>query len=250
VFQLAWIRGRLEPADRRVTALAASFLPLLFAPAFADSDVLWKIVHDRCAVQTAPCLSVNTAEHYAMLKDLNGIAQFLLIPTDKITGIESPDLLNPATHNFFADAWAEQGDVDSRLPHAIPRDGLSLAVNAQQARSQNQLHIHIDCLSTDARAVLKADADRVGTDWAPLPDAIAGHQFTAIRVKGETLGDFNPFLALAKTLKDPAKDMRGHNLVVVGANFAEGPGFIVLTDVAKPGMGGEDVQDHSCAIEH
>jgi len=236
--------------SRRVTALAASFLPLLFAPAFADSDVLWKIVHDKCVVQTAPCLSVNAAEHYAMLKDLRGVAQVLLIPTDKITGMESAVLLDPATHNYFADAWAEQGDVDARLPHALPRDGLSLAVNAQQARSQNQLHIHVDCLSADARAALKTDADKIGTDWAPLPDTIAGHKFTAVRVKGETLGDFNPFLALARTLQDPAKEMGDHNLVVVGANFADGPGFIVLTDIAAPGMGGEDVQDHSCAITH
>lgn len=234
----------------RVTALAASFLPLLFAPAFADSDVLWKIVHDKCVVQTAPCISVNTTEHYAMLKDLRGMAQFLLIPTDKITGIESPALLDPATHNFFADAWGEKGDVDSRLSHPVPRDGLSLAVNAQQARSQNQLHIHVDCLSADARAALKADADHIGTEWAPLPDAIAGHQFAALRVKGETLGDFNPFLVLAKTLKDPAKEMGDRNLVVVGANFTDGPGFIVLTDIARPGMGGEDVQDHSCSIMH
>ncbi|KAA1179888.1 CDP-diacylglycerol diphosphatase [Rhizobium tropici] len=236
--------------SRRVTALAASFLPFLFAPAYADSDVLWKIVHDKCLVQTAPCISVNTVEHYAMLKDLRGVAQFLLIPTDKITGMESPALLDPATPNFFADAWAEQGDVDSRLPRPVPRDGMSLAVNALQARSQNQLHIHVDCLSADARAALKADADKIGMDWAALPDAVAGHKFAAIRVKGETLGDFNPFLALAKTLKDPAKEMGDHNLVVTGANFADGPGFIVLTDVALPGMGGEDVQDHSCAIMH
>ncbi|MFB2564746.1 CDP-diacylglycerol diphosphatase [Rhizobium sp. IMFF44] len=236
--------------SRRVTALAATFLPLLFAPAFADSDVLWKIVHDKCVVQTAPCLSVNTAEHYAMLKDLRGVAQVLLIPTDKITGVESPALLDPATHNFFADAWAERADVNVRLPHALPRDGLSLAVNAQQARSQNQLHIHVDCLSADARAALKADADKIGADWTPLPDTIAGHKFLAVQVKGETLGDFNPFLALARTLKDPAKEMGDHNLVVVGADFADGPGFIVLTDVAPPGMGGEDVQDHSCAITH
>jgi CDP-diacylglycerol pyrophosphatase len=185
-----------------------------------------------------------------MLKDLRGVAQFLLIPTDKITGIESAALLDPATHNFFADAWAEQGDVDARLPHALPRDGLSLAVNAQQARSQNQLHIHVDCLSADARATLKTDADKIGADWSPLPDAIAGHKFVAMRVNGETLGDFNPFLALAKTLKDPTKEMGDHNLVVVGASFADGPGFIVLTDVATTGMGGEDVQDHSCAIMH
>ncbi|MFS8046122.1 CDP-diacylglycerol diphosphatase, partial [Rhizobium sp. BR 314] len=174
--------------SRRVTALTASFLPLLFAPAFADSDVLWKIVHDKCAVQTAPCLSVNTGEHYAILKDLRGIAQVLLIPTDKLTGMESAALLDPATHNFFADAWTERANVNARLPHAVPRDGLSLAVNAQQARSQNQLHIHVDCLSADARAALKADADRVGTDWTPLPDTIAGHQFTALRVKGRVKG--------------------------------------------------------------
>ncbi len=236
--------------SHRVTALAVSFLPLLFAPALADSDVLWKIVHEKCVVQTAPCISVNATEHYAMLKDLRGVAQFLLIPTDKITGIESPALLDPATHNYFADAWTEKGDVDARLPRAVPRDGLSLAVNAPQARSQNQLHIHVDCLSADARAALKADADKIGTDWAPLPDTIAGHKFTAIRIKGETLGDFNPFLALAKTLKDPAREMADHNLVVAGANFSDGPGFIVLTDVAAPSMGGEDVQDHSCAIMH
>jgi CDP-diacylglycerol pyrophosphatase len=234
----------------RMTALAIAFLALLSAPAFADPDVLWKIVHDKCSVQTAPCLSVSTVEHYAMLKDLRGVAQYLLIPTDKITGIESPALLDPATHNFFADAWAEQGDVDAKLPHAIPRDGVSLAVNALPARSQNQLHIHIDCLSADAQAALKADADRIGTDWAALPDSIAGHQFIALRVNGETLGDFNPFMALAKTLKDPTTEMGDHNLAVVGANFADGPGFIVLTDIAQLGKGGEDVQDHSCAIDH
>ncbi|MFT3998900.1 MAG: CDP-diacylglycerol diphosphatase [Rhizobium sp.] len=236
--------------SRRVTALAASFLPLLFAPAFADSDVLWKIVHEKCVVQTAPCLSVNEAEHYAVLKDLRGVAQVLLIPTDKITGMESPALLDPSTHNFLADAWAERADVNARLPRPVPRDGLSLAINALRARTQNQLHIHIDCLSADARAILKADADKIGADWAPLPDTIAGHKFSAIRVKGETLGDFNPVLALAKTLKDPAKEMGDHNLVVAGANFADGPGFIVLTDIATLGMGGEDVQDHSCAIMH
>jgi CDP-diacylglycerol pyrophosphatase len=234
----------------RVTTLAGVFFAVLSAPAFADSDALWKIVHDKCSLDTAPCLSVNAGEHYAMLKDLRGVAQYLLIPSDKITGIESPAVLDPATHNFFADAWSEQGDVDAKLPHALPRDGVSLAVNAQVARSQNQLHIHVDCLSADAQAVLKADADRVGTDWAPLPDSVAGHQFVALRVNGETLGDFNPFLALAKTLKDPATEMGNHNLVVVGADFAEGPGFIVLTDVAPLGKGGEDVQDHSCAIDH
>lgn len=226
-----------------VAMLAASTV------AHADSDALWNIVHNKCVVATKPCTVVNTAEHYALLKDLRGVAQHLLIPTDKITGIESPALLDPNTPNFFNDAWKEQTEVDAKLPHPLPRDEVSLAVNAQNARSQNQLHIHIDCLSVESHKALLKVADQLGTTWQPLPVEIAGHHFKAEKVEGETLGSYNPFLELAKTLKDPATDMAKQNLVVVGANFSNGPGFIVLTDEAAPLHGGEDVQDHTCAID-
>jgi CDP-diacylglycerol pyrophosphatase len=219
---------------------------------FADPDALWQIVN-QCAVVTAPCAKVDAAGHYAILKDRRGIAQYLLIPTEKITGIESSVLLDPATPNFFAAAWAERGVVDARLSHPLPRDSVSLAVNARKARSQNQLHIHIDCLSAEARHALKAAAVKIGRQWEPLADPIAGHRFTAIRVDGENLGDFNPFIALAKTLTNPSVEMANRNLVVVGADFAEGPGFLVLSDIAQATIfgygGGEDVQDHTCAID-
>lgn len=226
-----------------VAMLAAS------TAAHADSDALWNIVHNKCVVATKPCTVVNTAEHYALLKDLRGVAQHLLIPTDKITGIESPALLDPKTPNFFNDAWKEQAAVNAKLPHPLPRDEISLAVNAQNARSQNQLHIHIDCLSVESHQALLNVADQLGTTWQPLPVEIAGHHFKAEKIEGETLGNYNPFLELAKTLKDPSTEMRKQNLVVVGAKFATGPGFIVLTDEATPLQGGEDVQDHSCAID-
>lgn len=217
--------------------------------AHADSNALWNIVHNKCVVTTKPCTVVNTAEHYALLKDLRGVAQHLLIPTDKITGIESPALLDPKTPNFFNDAWKEQLAVDAKLPHPLPRDALSLAVNAQNSRSQNQLHIHIDCLSIQSHDALTKVANQLGTTWQPLPVEIAGHHFKAEKVEGDTLGSYNPFLELAKTLKDPSTEMAKQNLVVVGANFASGPGFIVLTDEAAPNHGGEDVQDHTCAID-
>lgn len=222
------------------------------SPAAADPDALWKIIN-QCVVATAPCAKVDAANHYALLKDRNGVAQHLLIPTDKVTGIESPALVDPATPNYFAAAWNEHSAVDALLPQPLPRDGISLAVNAQNARSQNQLHIHIDCLSPEARDAFKAAAPSVGRQWQPLAQPIAGHSFQAIRVDGDTLDGFNPFLALAKALADPATEMAGHNLVVVGETFAEGPGFLVLSDVAPAAgawhAGGEDVQDHTCAID-
>lgn len=232
----------------------ASFLLLTAAPvAHADPNALWNIVHGKCVVDTAPCVSVNKEEHFALLKDQRGVAQHLLIPTERITGIEDKALLDPATPNFFADAWSEKQAVDAKLPRPLHRDELSLAVNAQSARTQNQLHIHIDCLSTKAHDELASVLDEIKPEWAPLPVEIDGHHFMAERVMGETLGNYNPFLALAKTLKDPATEMAYQNLDVVGAYFKEGPGFIILTDTAFPtttGMaGGEDLQDHSCAID-
>ena len=223
------------------------------SPAAADADALWRIVSTQCVVSTAPCAKVDAGGHYAILKDRTGVAQHLLIPTDRVTGIESPALIDPATPNFFAAAWAERGLVDARLPHPLPRDGVSLAVNAETARSQNQLHIHIDCLSPDARDALKAAAATVARQWQPLAEPVAGHRFMAMRVDGDTLGSVNPFLALAATLTDPATEMASHNLVVVGTDFSEGPGFLLLTDVAPATgfghAGGEDVQDHACVID-
>jgi CDP-diacylglycerol pyrophosphatase len=243
-----------------VTGLSGAVVVVLMTVAqglAANPDALWTIVHGKCEVSVAPCALVDNTGEFALLKDLNGVAQFLLIPTIKITGIEDPALLNPETPNFFADAWAHRDVMEAKLPHTIPRDSISLALNAQTARSQNQLHIHIDCLSAAARDALKVAAKSVGPTWAPLDVAVAGHHFTARRVDGEGLSDFNPFRAIAATLKDPAADMARRNVVVVGADFAGDagatvPGFIVLTDEA-PAIpmgfgGGEEVQDHTCAI--
>lgn len=237
----------------RLTAVACLAL-LASAPlAHANPNALWNIVHDKCVVDIAPCVSVNKDEHYAILKDLRGVAQHLLIPTLRITGIEDKTLLDPATPNFFADAWNERSAVDSKLPRPLTRDEMSLAVNAQNARTQNQLHIHMDCLSPDAHEALTKVADAVTPEWAPLPVEIAGHHFMAERVMGETLGGYRPFIELAKTLKEPETEMAQHNLDVVGANFKDGPGFIVLSDTSfltpTAMAGGEDIQDHTCAID-
>ncbi|MFX9089513.1 CDP-diacylglycerol diphosphatase, partial [Acinetobacter baumannii] len=63
---------------------------------------------------------------------------------------------------------------------------------------------------------------------------------------------FYPFREVAATLKDPAAEMYRQNVLVVGADFADGPGFIALTDTAPAvplGYGsGEDLQDHDCKI--
>ena len=143
------------------SAVIVAIAGVTTAHANADPNALWTIVHDQCVPdqQTsgnpAPCSRVDIGageqRGSAVLKDLVGATQFLLIPTERIPGIESPTLLQPGAPNFFAAAWEARSFVNARAGVDIPRDWMSLAINSAVARSQNQLHIQIDCVQADIR---------------------------------------------------------------------------------------------------
>jgi CDP-diacylglycerol pyrophosphatase len=228
-------------------------------PARADPEVLWRIVNDQCVPHErtsgdpAPCAFVNQENGFALLKDIVGSAQYLLIPTERISGIETPALLAPDATNYFAAAWQERSLVEDRLGRNVSRDWLSLAVNSEFARSQNQLHIHIDCLRADVHEALSRHIADIGPAWASFPEPLAGDLYSAIAVAGEDLGTVNPFDLLADGVPGAREDMARRTLVVVGANLSGSrPGFIVLAGLVDPASGdtagAEAVQDHQlCA---
>lgn len=244
-------------------ALAACAVVAFSAvPARGDPNALWNIVHGRCVpneqqhANPAPCrfVSLTQGEHngYAVLKDLVGVAQYLLIPTARVGGIESPVVLAPGAPNYFAYAWRARTYVDSALHRALPRDAISLAINSVSGRSQNQLHIHVDCVRADVHATLRRQETSIGTRWAPFGAPLAGHRYLAMRVESGDL-DVNPFVLLADGVPGARQSMGNHTLVVVGAVFADGrPGFVILDNRADPAAGdegsGEELQDHTCAI--
>ena len=104
-----------------------------------------------------------------MLKDLVGATQFLLIPTARIDGIESPQIVAADAPNYFADAWRARSFAEQRAGRGLPRDWMSLAINSADARSQDQLHIHIDCVRADVQETLAAHADDIGSDLGAVP---------------------------------------------------------------------------------
>ena len=237
---------------RRAMALLAGAVALgglAIAARAADPDALWKIVGGRCvpnahvamggAGDPAPCAAV-TAD-WAVLKDINGATQYLLIPTARITGIESPAVLAPDAPNYFAAAWQARSYVEARAGHPLPPDAVVLAINPPGARSQNQLHIHVDCVRPDVREALRAVP--VGDGWAMLPVPLAGQRYAAMRVK--TL-DANPFKLLARGLPGAAEAMDQYTLAAVGMDH----GFVLLAArIGVDGNGhGEDLQDHACAL--
>ena len=167
----------------------------------------------------APCAQVDLSQGedrgWAVFKDIAGDRQYLLIPTARIPGIESPALLSPGATNYFGAAWQARAFVEQRAGGTVPRDWMSLAINSAVSRSQNQLHIHIDCLRADVRDALDSHAGQIGATWSPFPIPLAGHTYSAMAVPGTEL-DVNPFTLLADGLDGARADMGRYTLVVVG----------------------------------
>ena len=190
----------------------------------ADPNALWTIVNGQCVPDQrsnddpAPCALVDLdggePRGYAVLKDLVGATQFLLIPTERVAGIESPQILAPDAPNYFADAWRARSFVEQRAGRELPRDWLSLAINSADARSQDQLHIHIDCVRADVRQALTAHATDIGLTWQPFPVALAGQRYRALALQGSDLTADNPFQLLSDGL--PPGDSMGAQTLVVG----------------------------------
>src|SRR5580693_9272193 len=184
----------------------------------SNPNVLWQIVHGQCVPDQQqhrdpkPCAEVNLAGGFAILKDISGATRYLLIPMSEIGGIEDPSLLAPLARNYFADAWQARGFVEKALGHAMPRDTLSLAINSESGRTQDQFHIHIDCIRADIRDALLRERPNIGWRWTLMRTPLAGHQYRAMRVTG--LFGHNPFKLLAWGVPGARADMGQHTLVV------------------------------------
>lgn len=253
----------IAPSIAVAAAVTAGLLLSSPAARAYDPNAIWKIVNGKCVPNQQahgdpkPCAEVDlkngVAHGYAVLKDLHGPTQYLLIPTRRIVGIESPELLAPDAANYFADAWNARSFVEKTLGQALPIDALSLAVNSKLARTQNQLHIHIDCIRADVRATLSKLRTTISYAWTPLAEPVGGHGYWAMRVMGPSLAGHDPFKLLAEGVAGASDDMQLRTLVVVGMRFENGaPGFVILQDrvdlLRFNFAAGARLQDHDCAL--
>lgn len=154
--------------------------------AHANPNVLWHLVHDGCAPAARkheyppkPCVEVSAPtghfeRGYAVLKDIRGRYQYLVMPLARITGIGSPAVLQSDAPNYLAGAWIARLYVEAALHKTVPRDELSLAVNSKYGRTQNQLHVHVDCIRIDVHDTLRRLLAGSRGGGNPCPCACAG----------------------------------------------------------------------------
>ncbi|WP_312951247.1 CDP-diacylglycerol diphosphatase [Superficieibacter sp.] len=220
-----------------------------------NPNALRQIVLEQCVPgqrqhnAPAPCKDVDLRGGYVLLKDKNGPLQYLLMPTMRINGMESPLLLQPSLPNYFWQAWQKRDVLSAQRGSPVPDDAVSLTINSRSGRTQNHLHIHISCLRRDVRAQLNNNLTQISARWLPLPGGLRGHTWLARRVTANELAQRSPFIMLAEEVPDAREHMGRYALALVRQSDNA---FVLLATqrdlLAFNLASAEEIQDHQCEI--
>lgn len=219
---------------------------------------LWRIVSTSCipAAQSGEngrcaevSLSKNTDAGYVIFKDRNGPLQYLLMPTKRVTGIEDPFLLTPEAPAYWAEAWRAKRWMDVANGKPVPREVVSITINSEWGRGQNQLHFHISCVRSDLRSFLRSIPASNNDAWTPIPGGWMGHSYEVRKLVAETMDGQDLFKDVAK---DHAGEMGRQAIAVIATQIDGRNGFWLLRthmDLSTLWVGSieGDVQDHSCS---
>ncbi|WP_374547992.1 CDP-diacylglycerol diphosphatase, partial [Rhodoblastus sp.] len=172
-----------------------------FEGAFLGRDGLWRIVHNVCAPLSRvtgvalPCLAVDHDKGVATLRAPDDATHIIVTPLDRVAGVESPSLLRPNAPNYWADAWGQRAWVAQAAGRPLAWNDLGMAINSRPGRSQDQLHIHVDCVKPEIRTALaRAVQDQKG--WFEIDLRPWAARYRAKRLKVEDL-DQNIFRMVA-----------------------------------------------------
>ena len=247
---LAWVAAARTPKPSSSTSSSSGDQTLL-----TGRGALKQIVQGQCVLNwqqhndPAPCERVVLSDPkaadsgYAILQDPDGGADYLLVPTKTMAGLDSSELLDRDAPNYFAEAWHARGLLKTFVGHDVPATDVGLVVNTARARAYDQFHVHIECLRQDAADALRSISATVTGVWAPV--TVSGATFQAMQILGDGLDGSNLFESLAALKPEVSNHMGDYTLVAVGARFAGGPGFIVLTGT---GPSGEFLMDPQCLV--
>ena len=241
-------------------ALLVGLIALLSNPLAAvdlPRSTLWRVVqtcvlNQRTTGSPFPCLTVNQAGSYAVLRAPFRQTHIVTMPTVRVSGVEDPVLHRPGRPNYFNAAWQARSFVQAELKRPLGADDIGLAVNSRLTRSQDQLHIHVDCVDRRVKRLIAGRADAMPTDaWEPNALTYQGQSYWGRRVDAADLVGVDVF-TLADTIPAVEANPARTTLAVLGIVGPQGsPGFVLLAGQSDPWRGtaqstSEDLLDHGC----
>jgi CDP-diacylglycerol pyrophosphatase len=225
------------------------------------SDALWNIISTECVPHQkdnhdpAPCEEVTypkkTEQGFVVLKDIRGRLQYLLMPTQKITGVEDPQILQSGSLRYFNEAWKARSYMSKKNGAPVPDEDVALAINSRYGRTQDQLHIHISCVRPDVREIIDQHQGDLDREWNPFPVLLRGHQYQARKISVRDLKRKNVFFLVSDELTDGKDEMKKFGIAVIPLlKDRQVKSFVLLAERANPTLmnfgSAEELQDHDC----
>jgi len=222
--------------------------------AHADRNILWKKINEGCVPEYLnkdlyrPCRLVDMNKKIIVYKVDNDKYQYLLLPTDKITGVEDSDLLKIDSPNYLYDAWFARTFLTERLGKPLKERFISLALNSTNARSQDQLHVHISCLSKSANEILtKIPNSNLTEAWSKEKVTIPPYHYFYRKISLNELEKNNLFKSISDKVKQENGSLEYTGVGLVNINRDN---FILLVGIGTSvfGVSAESIQDHECGL--
>ncbi|CNC71935.1 CDP-diacylglycerol pyrophosphatase [Yersinia intermedia] len=235
--------------------LAVAVLATVYKLRFSNADALWKIVSQQCVPHMVaehnpqPCVAADIPAGFVVYKSNVGPLQYLLMPTAKISGMESPQLLTNSSPNYFLDAWQARHFMADKYGAPIDDADISLTINSKYGRSQDHLHIHISCLKPQVKAALAAQEANFRQQWQPLPAGLLGHDYLVRRTTAAELQHSGAFRLLADEVAGAKDNMGRYGLAMTA--LPDGAFLLLasqasLTKLHRASV--EELQDHDCNL--
>lgn len=232
-------------AGRWITAIvAACFWPTVVGA--GPRDALWYVIRDIClpmqqTLGTAlPCLEADPKRGFVVIRAPAETTHIIVAPTERIEGVESPALLRQQAPNFWSLAWNKKDRVISSAPRPLASDDIGMAVNSKRGRTQDQLHIHVDCV--DARLKRALAAGRISSRWSAVDLRPWAGRYR-VRSLAEKEIDRNIFQLVAEEINGARAKMALQTIALVHS----GSDFALL--VNSNGGHAEELLDHECLAE-
>jgi CDP-diacylglycerol pyrophosphatase len=218
-------------------------------------DALWVVTRTCVAAQATfgkpfPCLRVELGSHdrpgFAVLKAPLLKTEVVVMPTERIAGLEDRSLRKASGASYWRAAMEARHFVTDALRGRIDASDLAFAVNSQGGRSQDQLHIHVDCVQPAVRATLRGNAGVFASEWRPLPFLLERQRYYGKFIPAAALSDLNPFAQLA-SLPGP-HNLHATSFAMVGTSPGDPAEGAYLLAYRSNDSHAEWLLDHDCAL--
>ncbi|RZU39810.1 CDP-diacylglycerol diphosphatase [Edaphobacter modestus] len=205
-------------------------------------DVLLKLMQccTRDLASDRDCREYDPVNKYVIIKDNapSKPAAFLLIPSEKVRGIDDKRIFKTPYLNLWANAWDQSERYPGWGDHRI-----GMAINSAHARTQDQLHVHISCIDAKVAEILDRHEKNAKPHTVQLPPANNTYNVTTVN----DLTDGQSPFQIARQIPDMGK-MADKSVAVVKSKE---PGrYYVLTTAYKDSKGGaaEELLDQRCGV--